>query len=46
MKLFLFIALIALVAVAVIAMQRTNARVTTIERRKERRADPEGEDES
>lgn len=43
MKLFLFIALIAIVAVVVMSM-RSNARVTTIERRGETRADEEGED--
>ncbi|QNM82944.1 hypothetical protein H8M03_00840 [Sphingomonas sabuli] len=44
MKFLLIIGLIAIVAAVVMAM-RSNARVTTIEQRRDKRPDREGEDE-
>lgn len=44
MKLFLFIALVAIIAIVVISM-RGGTSVTTIEHRRDKRSDREGEDE-
>ncbi len=42
MKLFLAIAVVAIVAVVVLAMQRGGTRVTTIETRRDRDGDRDG----